>query len=194
MLNIVVFHHFDYPEGMATTKRFQLFADYFHGHGCQVTFVLKTNQVSNNIVEAGTHKGIIFYKVFMKRYKKYPFHYDERQYTTLIEIISKIFDHNHRNVILTGGITPEFLLVIRKLLPKWELYCDYLEDQTTLRTIYKDLKQLNLFRYIKSQIASTIYSPLISFSESYMFKNASGISAISPHLFLKAKKKVTECY
>lgn len=173
---------------MATTKRFQLFADYFHKAGCFVSFVLKVHTTNPIGTETGIHKEMPFYKVFFKDSKKYPFYYDKRQHKQLLEIINNIYKVNERNIILTGGVSVEFLLVLRKLIPRWELYCDYVEDFMTLSTHYSGLWKQDFWLFLKSRISVFLNKPLISISENYMFRNAMGISAISPYLYKKAHK------
>lgn len=187
MLNIVILHHFDYPEGMATTKRFQLFADYFIKEGCKVSFVLKSHKVGNSYIEKGFHRGAYYFKVFFSKQRKYPFYYDKIQNRAIVELLNTLYDSDCRNIILTGGITPEFLFVIRRVIPKWNLFCDYVEDYTTIGSIYNELNGGCFFCFLKSKIASGIYAPLELFAERFMFRRANGISAISPYLYTKAK-------
>ncbi len=189
MLNIIIFHHFDYPVGMATTKRFQYFADYIYAEGNSVTLILKTHKINTLNIEEGFHNGIKFYKVFFKNERKYPFHYDRRQNIDTVNLINNHFDNSKRNIILTGGITPETYLIIRKLLPKWELYCDYVEDYTTISSIYSVLRNEHFLKFIKTKIAAFIFCLLEKYSEDFMFRKAKGISAISPYLYSKAKKR-----
>lgn len=189
VFNIVIFHNFDYPEGMASTKRFQLFANYFLRRGCTVTIVLKTNVVNPLNFEKGEHNGINYCRVFCSKNRKYPFYYDKKQNHQLLNIIDNLYNNNSRNIILSEGVTPESQLVLRKLIPKWQLFCDYVEDYTKIGTINSGYCKRDIWRFFKSKLASICFTPCFLIAENFMFKKAIGISAISPYLFEKAKKR-----
>ena len=98
-MNIIIFHHFDYPEGMATTKRFQFFAEFFQKKGCKVTFILKTNQVKGKDFEKGEHKGLAYYKIFLQKKRRHPFYYEKEQHKKTLEIFADKYIKGERNII-----------------------------------------------------------------------------------------------
>lgn len=187
-MNIIIFHHFDYPEGMASTKRFQLFADYFQAKGCNVTILLKTKTVKTEIIETGIHNGIKFYKIHTPQKVKYPVYKNKIQLLKILELLESLFVENQRNVFLTSGLTPEFLAVVKFIPAKWELICDYVEDFTLKNSMYDGYIKHGLMRYLKANISFFFYKSKVIDAEKYMFKNAKGISAISPFLFKKASE------
>jgi glycosyltransferase involved in cell wall biosynthesis len=187
-MNIVIFHHFDYPEGMASTKRFQLFADYFLAQGCNVTLVLKTNSVNSELIEKGIHLGINYIKIHTPKRVRYPNYYNKKQQETILNTVSTLYSEGTRNIILTGGVTPELYATIKYIPKKWELYCDYVEDYTLIYSMFIPYFKTNFIKFIKLSTLYCINLFKIISAEKYMFKNANGISAISPYLYDKAKR------
>ncbi len=185
-MNIVIFHHFDYPEGMASTKRFQLFADFFLAQGCKVIIVLKTKEVKDEIIESGIHNGIKYYKIHTPVKVKYPIYKNEKQHQTILKIVDSLLVENQRNIFLTSGLTPEILPIVKDIPSDWELICDYVEDFTLKNSMYDGYRKYSLTRYLKANISFLLNKSKIVNAEKYMFKNAKGISAISPFLYKKA--------
>jgi glycosyltransferase involved in cell wall biosynthesis len=191
-MNLVILHRFDFPAGMATTKRYNYFADYFKRNNWNVTYVLKINDTQSGGIEKGTIDGVNYYKVFPRKNHIYPFYFDKFQNTSILKILDEIYNINTRNIIITGGLTPEFFPIIKIASTKWELYFDYLEDYLYIGSNFNKLKRISLYSFLKAKITSALLLPFFWLTEKYMFRKAKGISAISPHLFEKASKSSKE--
>lgn len=189
MMNIVVFHGFEFPGGMATTKRFLFLAEYLVKKNCKVTMVLKYNKPRNPVLEYGEFNGIAYTKIYPQGTLKYPFYTCADQHELILSEFSKLLDRNKRNILITGGLTPEYVKLIKRLGNQWEIYYDYLEDNTKLGSVYKNYWRESLLGYLKAKISILLYSPYFYLAEKYMFRTATGISAISPYLYRKASKK-----